>query len=675
MSSAWRNRLKQTWGNTTIMRRILWPLLLLIGLSNMLVIGLGAHRLDQELLDNAASVLRTETQVLGDRFLFAVDELRADAEFLAAVLPRDLGMTLSPQARSHADWLHIEDHFIALLRSKPRDAQVRLLDRYGMEVMRVHRTAPEEPVLSAALDQLQDKSSRPYVSQLRQLPQGQVYLSGIDLNREQGRIQEPPQPVIRAGVPLRDAQGGLQGMLLINRFLDHHFEGLFAARTVAEEFRIANAQGEYILHPEASQEFCYEFGGSCNVLDEVPAARALIAKRQDLLTQSLSDGRLAVVRALDYSPLAEGRLLIVALSNRDRATQLREVVMSRVTFAGLAVLLLSVLVATLLARFIARPIVDMREAIRREGLNVRPEHLPLRGHGEVPELARAFHDLVIQLRTQKTLLELEVGQRKAAQADLEVKNEELQRANKEVEQFAYIASHDLQEPVRTVRSFIDMLRQNCGDSLDMDGLQILEFIENSSLRMQDLIKGLLDYSRLGKHAAPSQVSLNGLLDDVEQDLNSRLAETQAQLQIDDLPDVMGHKTELRLLFQNLISNAIKFARPGVPPVVKVSAHAEDDQWVFAVEDNGIGIAKSQYDRVFLIFQRLHGRFDYEGTGIGLAHCKKIVELHGGRIWLESEEGKGSTFFFSLQRVADGSAASQTAGQSHAAEDSSHSAGG
>lgn len=674
MSSDWRKRLKQSWGNTSIMRRILWPLLLLIGLSNLLVIALGAHRLDQELLDNATSVLATETQVLGDRFLFAMDELRADAGFLASALPVDLGWTLSSQARQRSDWVHIEDHFIALLRSKPRDAQVRLLDRYGMELMRVHRLAPGQSVRSVPGDQLQDKSTRPYVAQLRQLPRDQIYLSGVDLNREQGRIQEPPQPVIRAGVALRDAQGNLQGMLVINRFLDHHFEGLFAARTVAEEFRIANAQGEYILHPDASQEFCYEFGKSCNVLDDVPAARTVIAKRQDLLTQNLRGGRLAVIRALDYSPVAEGRLLIVALSNRDRATQLRAVVMSRVTAAGLAVLLLSVVVATLLARFIARPIVDMREAIRREGLNVRPEHLPLRGHGEVPELARAFHDLVIQLRTQKTLLELEVGQRKAAQADLEVKNEELQRANKEVEQFAYIASHDLQEPVRTVRSFIDMLRQNCGDTLDMDGLQILEFIENSSLRMQELIKGLLDYSRLGKHAAPSRVSLNGLLDDVEQDLNSRLAETQAKLQIDHLPDVIGHKTELRLLFQNLISNAIKFARPGVPPVVKISAHAENDHWIFAVADNGIGIAKSQYERVFLIFQRLHGRFDYEGTGIGLAHCKKIVELHGGRIWLESEEGKGSTFYFSLKHAAD-DAVTPSAEPEHDHPDSSHPAGG
>lgn len=635
------------------MRRILWPLLLLIGLSNLLVIGLGAHRLDQELLDNAASVLRTETQVLGDRFLFAVEELRADAHFMAAVLPRDLALSLAHKGQPNTDWLHIEEHFIALLQAKPRDAQVRLLDRYGMELMRVHRAAPGEPVRSAPVDQLQNKSTRPYVLALSQLPQGDIYVSGIDLNREQGRIQEPPQAVIRAGVAIRDAQGALQGMLVINRFLDHHFEGLFASRTVAEEFRLANAQGEYILHPDPSQEFCFEIGASCSVLDDIPAARAVIAKRQDVLTESISGGSLAVVRALDYTQNADGRLLVVALSNRDRATQLREVVISRVTVAGVGVLFLSVLVATLLARYIARPIVDMREAIRREGLNVRPEHLPLRGHGEVPELARAFHDLVIQLRTQKTLLELEVGQRKAAQADLEVKNEELQRANKEVEQFAYIASHDLQEPVRTVRSFIDMLRQNCGDSLDMDGLQILEFIENSSLRMQELIKGLLDYSRLGKHAAPSRVSLNGLLEDVEQDLSTRLAETQAQLHIAELPDVMGHKTELRLLFQNLISNAIKFARPGVPPVVKVSAQEEDDHWVFQVEDNGIGIAKSQYERVFLIFQRLHGRFDYEGTGIGLAHCKKIVELHGGRIWLESEEGQGSTFYFSLKRVAEG----------------------
>ncbi|WP_164914189.1 YfiR/HmsC family protein [Aquimarina sediminis] len=231
---------------------------------------------------------------------------------------------------------------------------------------------------------------------------------------------------------------------------------------------------------------------------------------------------------------------------------------------------------------------------------------------------------------------------------------ELEAKNKELEQFAYIASHDLQEPLNTISSFIGLMDEDYGDSFDDVGKESMAFIKDASIRMKKLIDALLEYSRLGRSKEYSMVDCNIVIQELKSDLKNIIEKTDAEIKVENLPEVKGSEMELRLLFQNLISNGIKFRETNVSPKIEISFTQKEDPknvhkgfWQFSVKDNGIGIPKEHQERIFAIFQRLHSRDKYEGTGIGLAHCKKIVEAHGGEIWLTSEEKKGSTFYFTI----------------------------
>jgi len=222
----------------------------------------------------------------------------------------------------------------------------------------------------------------------------------------------------------------------------------------------------------------------------------------------------------------------------------------------------------------------------------------------------------------------------------------LEYQNSALKQFTYVASHDLQEPLRTVSNFVELLRQQYQGKLDENADHYLRFISEASTRMSELVKGLLDHSLIGGDKELVTVDCNKLLEAIQKDLAAAITETNTSFNIGELPQLKGYKTELRLLFQNLISNAIKFCKPGTTPKINISAK-EENGWTFTIRDNGIGIADNHKEKIFLIFQRLHNKNDYEGTGIGLAHCQKIIELHGGKIWVDSQPNKGSTFYFNI----------------------------
>lgn len=217
------------------------------------------------------------------------------------------------------------------------------------------------------------------------------------------------------------------------------------------------------------------------------------------------------------------------------------------------------------------------------------------------------------------------------------------------EQFAYIASHDLQEPLRTINSLSEMLMTDYADKLDADGKAMITFINESGQRMARLIKGLLDYSRLGRDRSLDMIDLNELLMGVENDLRSSIEESKAKIIRKDLPSIMGYAVELQCVFQNLISNSIKFRNPDSPLEIAVEAEEKSDCWLFRVSDNGIGIDPKFKDKIFQIFQRLNKRQQYDGMGIGLAHCYRVAELHRGTIWVESALGKGATFYFTVAK--------------------------
>jgi light-regulated signal transduction histidine kinase (bacteriophytochrome) len=241
--------------------------------------------------------------------------------------------------------------------------------------------------------------------------------------------------------------------------------------------------------------------------------------------------------------------------------------------------------------------------------------------------------------------------RQATEQRLQAAVADLARSNAELEQFAYVASHDLQEPLRMVASYTQLLARRYKGQLDQDADEFIEFAVDGARRMQELINDLLTYSRVGTgELQPAAVDTGRLTEDVVRDLAAALEESGGRVEHTDLPLVQGDPTQLRQLFQNLIANAVKFHGERQPHV-RITATASDTLWTFAVRDNGIGIEPQYLERIFVLFQRLHTRADYPGTGIGLAICKKIVQRHGGRIWLESHTGQGTTFFFTLPRSA------------------------
>lgn len=224
---------------------------------------------------------------------------------------------------------------------------------------------------------------------------------------------------------------------------------------------------------------------------------------------------------------------------------------------------------------------------------------------------------------------------------------ELARSNEELQQFAYIASHDLNEPLRVVTGYLELLQEDYKDTLDESAQMYIRSASASAARMQSLIEDLLRYSRVGSaERRMERMELGVTLHQALENLSVRVAENEAEVTHDELPSVLGDPGLMCQLFQNLVSNALKF-RANEAPRIQVGAAKEGERWIVSVADNGIGFDPSRAARLFDLFHRLHTSTEYPGTGIGLAICKKIVEQHGGRIWAESEPGKGSTFSFSL----------------------------
>jgi hypothetical protein len=277
--------------------------------------------------------------------------------------------------------------------------------------------------------------------------------------------------------------------------------------------------------------------------------------------------------------------------------------------------------------------------------------------GKMPDRRRLF-----------IIMAIDVTDRTRAEELLRAKSDELQRSNRELEQFAYIASHDLQEPLRTVGSFTQLLARKARGKLDPEADEFMDFIVDGAKRAQRLINDLLQYSRVGMRGKQFvEVDCNEVMKDALANLYSAITENQADVRVEPLPKLRGDPTQLPQLFQNLVGNAIKFKKPGEKPRVDVSAKRVNSDWEFTVADNGIGIAPQFFDRIFAIFQRLHRAEEYPGTGIGLAVCKRIVERHGGRIWVESEPGHGARFKFTIPAHAEAPRAISGIEQNHPPE--------
>lgn len=295
------------------------------------------------------------------------------------------------------------------------------------------------------------------------------------------------------------------------------------------------------------------------------------------------------------------------------------------------------------SRLLVRPITAMANAAEAIGRGEFSVRLDARGHAlELTRLGRAFNRMAQGLEER--------------QADLEKKTAELENSNKDLEQFAYIASHDLQEPLRKVTSFADLLGKRCAGQLDTNGQRYVGYMVDGARRMSLLITHLLEYSRIGTRGKEfALIDLNAPLDDALDNLELVLGETGGTVSRGELPVVTADATQLAQLFQNLVGNALKYRSEAVPAIIVTAARDKDGgAWVVSVADNGPGIAPQHHERIFRMFQRLHVDSERKGAGIGLSFCKRIVERHGGHIWVESEEGRGSIFSFTLPDAKESS---------------------
>lgn len=326
-----------------------------------------------------------------------------------------------------------------------------------------------------------------------------------------------------------------------------------------------------------------------------------------------------------------------------------------------AALLTAIIISFFLQRSISQPLKKLLLFVKRVS-NTKDYSLRVRDQGddEIGALSNEFDEMLHRINRRDNRLreareqledrvEMRTQQLQEANEKLIERSEALERSNRELEQFAYVASHDLQEPLRSIGGFTQLLEKKYKGQIDEEADEYIDFVTDGVNRMQSLIKDLLLFSRLGRLGGQlTNTNLSEVLENTKLNLRFAIDEAGATIHAEDLPDLVADKIQLGHLFQNLISNAIKF-RADRPPHVNITVEEKKDVYQFAVSDNGIGIEKEYQDRIFLIFQRLHTKEEYQGSGIGLAICQKIVELHGGKIWLESQPNQGSTFYFTISK--------------------------
>jgi len=757
----------------------------LVVLTALSVSFLIFQRFNDELVLSRASELDAETLLQGVRFRSRIDQVQRDVSFLAGtptmqgILRAQSSAGVDPVDGSTTEELmhDLGGIFLSLARSKPTYLQIRFVGVAdgGLELVRVDRLGEGGAIRIAGQDDLSLKGHTPYFLEALTRSHGEVILSEIELNRENGEISLPHIPVIRALTPVYTSDGEVFGIIVINQDIQSLMETLATVRDQTHTYFFTNSKGDYLYHRDKGRTFRFEYGDSSRLQDDFPELGEAYSKDGEFLqTEVITRGdetSMLCLRKIAYGETSTEILGIVVMDNFDQVLEISQTVKRRASLIVVVLVMFGIFAAFLLARRISRPFVSISHTLSRfkDGEEVNESSLPVEMAGEAGQLARAFRTMLARVRDQRVALEKEVvvrtnaenearavvesasdailtldnrgnvlsfnpravavfgyeveeivgksakvliapehhklfysylegyrrtgraqivenarefrglradgvtfeleltvgavedvernkligiirdiGERKRVERELTHSHEELARSNADLEQFAYVASHDLQAPLRTIISYNQLLAVSLGDQLDEDCKSYMSYIVDAGTRMRRLLRDLLLYAQTKQaNARPQPVSLQEVFDAVVEDLGADVGEGQAELSCDELPTVMGDLTQLRQLLQNLVGNGIKYSTAAVPRV-HVGAQLQGEHWLISVKDNGPGIDSSHFERIFDIFQRLHSDDSQEGTGIGLSICKRIVERHNGRIWVESQLGEGSTFFFTLK---------------------------
>ncbi|MEV0896486.1 CHASE3 domain-containing protein [Actinoplanes sp. NPDC049802] len=472
-------------------------------------------------------------------------------------------------------------------------------------------------------------------------------------NRQVDDILDRASPMRAAGETLNtalvDQETGVRGYAITGQ--DHNLKPY---RDGLEQEKLQVARIEGYLEPED--------GDIRAALEQVKARAATwrVAVAEPLVRTVQTEGPEAAqqrVEASDTREFDEVRQAVQLMQDHIQELRIRSANAARDSSqamvaieiaAAVIILLTGVFLLLLLDRLVSRPILDLAGQVREIAAGDYDRQIVSRYSS--PDLTALAED-IDRMRRQiaSELSEVRVARQQVEwiNQQLQSQTEELTRSNRDLEQFAYVASHDLQEPLRKVASFCQLLQRRYAGQMDERADQYITFAVDGAQRMQLLINDLLAFSRIGRLTTGfTDVDLNKVLAEVKSQLETRAGEG-AEISWTGLPTVEGEEPLITTLFVNLIGNSLKFRRPDVPPVVRVTAALQDREWHINVRDNGIGIEAEFADKVFVIFQRLHARDAYDGTGIGLAIVKKIVEYHGGRVWLDVDVPEGASINFTL----------------------------
>lgn len=466
---------------------------------------------------------------------------------------------------------------------------------------------------------------------------------------------------VRLEAALVNQETGVRGYGLSGQreFLDPYTQGLADERTALDRLRPL-VQGDARARDDLDAVVDAGTAWQGLIARPVASASATPGEPVPLATERADEGRAAFDRVRDALGSQQEHLRqarITAGTQLDAAVRLRNVVFTAI---AAVIVLLAVLVFEGLRRGITRPLELLGTEVRHVTRGRFDHPITVNGPADLRRLGGDVEGMRRRLAEELSFAE-------RARQLLDEQSADLKRSNAELEQFAYVASHDLQEPLRKVSSFTQLLQRRYGEQLDERADQYIAFAVDGANRMQTLINDLLAFSRVGRvHNQQGTVDLERIAGATEEALSVALEESGAEITRDPLPTVVGDTTQLGMLWQNLISNAVKFRHPDRAPRIHVAARRDGDLWRFSVTDNGIGIDPEFAEKVFVIFQRLHTKDAYPGNGIGLAMCKKIVEFHGGTIGIDPEYGPGTRIAFTLP--AQGPDPGQESGTASAAAD-------
>lgn len=592
------------------------------------------------LLDREVVARQNSLGAASARFVNRIELAARDAVYLAQ-LPATQAVAdggVPPSAAlATPNFARLTGAFSSWLNQRPAYYELTYVSMIGETV----ETARVRQLASGAVQRLPDEL--PTEEEARDFERAKALLPGaVQVSRPElsaGAGEASPRPIIRVATPVVEGRGATVGVVLLDVDATYIFD-LVAENFGDVPFAIADHGGDYLLRYDRGMSLGVDLDRRYLIQDDVPALLPLIEGSSDSyagFSDQPSGRALVVAQRVVYEPESPtGDLLFAALVPEEIVLANTNDEAVKVAALAVVVVMATALLALLLTRRVVRPIEQVTRAASRfaEGERLDISELTRR-HDETGELARAFVAMTHEIDAREQAL--------AAQAA------ELTRSNQDLSQFAYIASHDLQEPLRMVASYLDLLERRYRDRLDDEAREFIGFAVDGAARMKVLINDLLAYSRVGNTQVElAPVDVNRLVAGVVAILSLQIEEVHGQVTVDPLPVVEADAVQLERVFQNLIENALKY-RSRAAPRVRILAEPDGDYWKFSVRDNGIGVDPRFSEKIFEIFKRLHGRDKYPGSGVGLAICKLVVERHGGRIWVEPRPQGGSAFQFTIPR--------------------------